>query len=251
MKYFWATFCLKENVTAPSGYPTRIFPISRVENSSDTTGHIRARGFWASHKFGILKGVNDSRSRSYATTSPEVKVNISGYAIKEHHSGNPHTIRQPDKSVVETGIRGNSRGLTRRRIRSHQGPSLKRIDADLILRVDADELMGTELEELGRGLARELQNHQDAPLSEHIDLAAAKLGIAGADSEERLNGIVCDGTNLGIHTTSRKLITTESVHDHKKRMPGMPRRTSSSWKSSGDRPSDKSFWIPACLPRRN
>lgn len=75
--------------------------------------------------------------------------------------------------------------------------------------------MGTELEELGRGLARELQNHQDAPLSEHIDLAAAKLGIAGADSEEGLNGVVCDGTNLRIHTTSRKLITTESVSRQK------------------------------------
>ena len=118
-------------------------------------------------------------------------------------------------------------------------------------RVDADKFVGTELNEFRRCLALKREDNRDPPLSEHIDLATAKLGIAGADSEERLNGIVCDGTNLGIHTTSRKLITTESVHDHKKRMPGMPRRTSSRWKSSGDRPSDKSFWIPACFPRRN
>lgn len=38
------------------------------------------------------------------------------------------------------------------------------------------------------------------------------------------------------------------------RKPGIAKKvkhTSSRWNKSGDRPSDRSFWMPACLPRRN
>ena len=69
-KYFCARFCLNENVTAPSGYPTRIFPISRGEKESAMTGQKRARGLRWAQRLGTLKGVKDSRSRSYAMISP-------------------------------------------------------------------------------------------------------------------------------------------------------------------------------------
>lgn len=115
------------------------------------------------------------------------------------------TIRQANKCIVEARVRRQCRRLSRGRIGSHQGPGLERVYADLILRIDTDELVGTELEKLGRCLTRELEDDRNAPLAKDIDLAASELSITGADREERLNGVVCDSTNLRVHTTARKL----------------------------------------------
>ena len=69
-KYFCGMFCLNVNITAPSGYPTNILPISRGENDKVITGQSRARGLRCVQRLGTLNGVSVSRSRSYAIISP-------------------------------------------------------------------------------------------------------------------------------------------------------------------------------------
>jgi len=194
---------LKENVTAPSGYPIKILPISRVEKASDTTGKRRARGFCSSHRFGILKGVRHSRSRSYATTSPVIESAIYTYSL--HIKILQRTIRQADEGIVQARVSRKCSGRPGRRVGGHQGLAGKGVYADLILRIYTDELVGTELKKLGRGLARELKDDQDTPLSKNVDLAASELGITGADGEKRLNGIIGDDANLRVHTTALEL----------------------------------------------
>lgn len=88
-------------------------------------------------------------------------------------------------------------------------PALQRVYTDLVLRVDTDEFVGTELEESRRRLAWELKDHRHPPLPKDIDLTTSELGIAGADRNEGLNGVVCDRTYLRVDTQSSELGITQ------------------------------------------
>lgn len=107
-----------------------------------------------------------------------------------------HTVLQTDKRVVETGVCQEGRRLPGRRMRNQHAPALQRVYADFIFRVDADEFACTELEKSRGRLARELEDHRHPPLPEDIDLTTSELGVAGADGNEGLNGIVRDRAYL-------------------------------------------------------
>lgn len=140
--------------------------------------------------------------------------------------------------------------MARGRVGNHLASSRQGVDADFIFGVDANQFVGAKLKEPRGRLPRELKDHRNPALSKDIDLPASKLGIAGADRYEGLYGIVCDSTNLRIHTASCELRTAVSV-GKKRGCLGCQELTSSRRNKSGDKPSDRSFWIPACFPRRN
>lgn len=126
---------------------------------------------------------------------------------------------------------------------------LERKDTEVTLGIHADQFVGAELEEFGRRFSWELKDNGYPPLSKDVDLAAPELSVIGAYGEERLNRIVCDSTDLGVDSVSSILNRHVSFRSFQE-LPERKCDTSSIAKRSGASPSERSFWIPACLPLR-
>lgn len=212
------------------------------------TGQSRGRGLRCAQRLGILYGVRDSRSRSYAIISPgDRQHDRFDFAAS---LSRPRTILQTQKSVVEARIGQQGRHLAGRRIRSQNAPRLEGVHANLIFGIHANELVGAELEEFGRCLARECEDDQHPLLAKDIDLAAPELRITRPNGNKRLDWIVCDGADTGIYAAAGELDRCQGGELEVVRVV-VQRLTSSRVKESGSRPSERSFWMPDCLPLKN
>lgn len=127
---------------------------------------------------------------------------------------------------------------------------LERKDTEVTLGIHADQFVGAELEEFGRRFPWELKDNGYPSLPKDVDLAAPELSVIGAYGEERLDRIVCDSTDLGVDAVSSILNISMLVSNPFRNSLERKCDTSSIAKRSGASPSDRSFWIPACLPLR-
>lgn len=78
-------------------------------------------------------------------------------------------------------------------------------DIDIMLGVNADEFGSGKCQKPRRCFPREVERHTHPSLSKNVYLTISVLRIAGTDSQERLNRIVCDRADLRIYTISSQL----------------------------------------------
>ena len=124
-------------------------------------------------------------------------------------------------------------------------PCLQVEDANVIPAVEGNEFVCTKTEFSKGRLSCRLEGDADPLLTEYIDDASAKLAFLGADCEEGLDRVICEGGYLGVDPIASKLLL--SALNMRRHLAG---HTSSTMNRSDATPFERSPCTPACLPRR-